>query len=151
MTGINEFLVARLREDEAQARDAASRNAAQWSCPASAVLDVGDDDFVLVHDSGVGEHMRRWDPARVLREVETKRRILDLHKVNVEVEGAPPRFPHPHVRYQQGRVTYWCDRCDHDRDYGHISGPDEGCPTLRLLAAPYADHPDFNPTWRLDA
>lgn len=98
----------------------------------------------------VFEHIARWDPARVLAEVAAKRQLLEVHKVNVEVEGPPPAFRDPHVRYQEGRVTYWCDECDHDRDYGHISGPDQGCRTLRLLALPYADHKDYDPAWRID-
>jgi hypothetical protein len=86
-------------------------------------------------------------PARILADIAAKRGLLALHKVNVNVEGPPPRYRDPGTNYQEGRITYWCDECDHDRDYGHIGGPDEGCRTLRWLAAPYAEHPDYDPAW----
>ena len=60
-----------------------------------------------------GEYMERFDPARVLAEVDAKRRIVDEH--------------HP------------VDPCDaHDAEMKTVS-----CDTLRLLALPYADHPDY--------
>lgn len=33
--------------------------------------------FGEIHWEGVGQHIARWDPARVLAEVEAKRRIVD--------------------------------------------------------------------------
>jgi hypothetical protein len=62
-------------------------------------------------------------PLRVLADCEAKRRILELHKSG----------------------DAWCDHCS------GWYGPDPAadCPTLRLLALPYADHPDFREGWRL--
>ncbi len=115
------FLTARLDEDEADAREV--------------------DAF-----GGV--------PARVLREVDAKRKILAEHKISSEPETV-------HILHhdkksntgweetkETGRLTYWCQACDHDRDYGHIGGPEEGCLTLRLLAAVWSDHPDYDPAWK---
>ena len=60
------------------------------------------------------------DPARMLAEREAKRRITELHgSDDPKWEGDCP----------------WCG----------VKGP---CLTLRALAMPYADHPDFRPEWR---
>ena len=65
-------------------------------------------------------HIARHDPARVLRECMAKRQVAELHAVNAEVEV---------YGISKGSTIYWCDECDHDRDYGHIGSPDEGCGT----------------------
>jgi hypothetical protein len=62
------------------------------------------------------------DPARVLAEVDAKRRLLDLHPY-AGLLSAPES----------------CESCV------VIPGP---CPTLRLLALPYADRPGCRPEWR---
>lgn len=54
------FLRARLDDDERKARAAKGRN-----------LTVSLPAFMV-------DHLTRWDPARVLREVRVKRRILEL-------------------------------------------------------------------------
>lgn len=89
---------------------------------------------------------------RMVADVEAKRRIVDLH-------------PHTTQREQQGETSlrrnygphwekrlkhldeFYCERC-HVED-GVIEG-DGGrpCETLRLLALPYADHPDYDGSWR---
>jgi len=68
----------------------------------------------------------RHDPARVLAECEAKRRIVGLHERR-------PDWPD-------------CQECG-DRDY-QKPWP---CSTLRLLALPYSDHPDYRPEWRTRA
>jgi len=35
--------------------------------------------------------------------------------------------------------------------YGPDSGHDRPCPDLRDLASVYADHPDYDPSWKVDA
>lgn len=64
-------------------------------------------------------HVARHDPARVLREVEAKRQILEAHGGDL------------------GPQVMFCPHCEHDTP----------CPTVRLLAAVYADHPDYRPEW----
>lgn len=66
----------------------------------------------------------RFAPPRILAEVEAKREIVRLH-------------------WQ--RVSRWCEVCDIP---GDSQGRPEGCTTVRLLALPYADHPDYRPEWR---
>lgn len=62
------------------------------------------------------------DSARVLAECEAKCRIVAEHAVT-PTHGDP------------------CDA--HNASYETIP-----CDTLLLLAAPYADHPDYRPEWR---
>ncbi|MFE1925817.1 DUF6221 family protein [Streptomyces asoensis] len=71
--------------------------------------------------AGVAEHIVAHDPARVLREINAKRRIIAEHWLNGWV----------------------CDTCDNG-DVEQVFP----CPTLRLLALPYADRPGYRTEWR---
>jgi hypothetical protein len=116
------FLAARLDEDEAAAKAGAYLPGKDWD---AAVHGSGrerdgvlwDEDHANViawfdDELAAAQHAARHDPARVLREVEAKRKILAS-------ECAPyPRHAPP--------MTV----------------------TLRLLAAVYADHPDYDEIWR---
>jgi hypothetical protein len=71
-----------------------------------------------------------WDPARVLREIEAKRRIAECHEP---------------WRASNGDTV--CGRCGRE----HIDGRAGGhfpCQTLRLLALPYAGRPGYREEWR---
>lgn len=84
-----------------------------------------------VTDAQLSEHAYhdRFDPARVLREVEAKRRILDEHPI-----------------LTAGRV---CTRCSDYAEPGEVFREVPGpCATVRLLALPYADHDDFREEWK---
>ena len=63
-------------------------------------------------------HIARHDPARVLAEVDAKRRTLNLHPLRSD-----------------GRI------CNEDEDI-------YPCETVRLLALPYADRPGYRQEWR---
>lgn len=76
-----------------------------------------------------GPYLEHFDPARALAECEAKRAIVALH-----VLGEPWDEP---VDEMLGS----CAACD----YQSASWP---CPTLRILALPYADHPDYREEWR---
>jgi hypothetical protein len=65
-------------------------------------------------------HIIRWRPDRVLAECEAKRRIVELHKRSIHSEED------------------MCFSCIEEWP----------CPTLRLLALPYASHPDYREEWR---
>lgn len=138
-----EFLRARLDEDEAAAKAATpgpwrvvnvtDYRSATVDGP-DALQDGGYDETikarkqvmrpqtVIPQDADYGptvelvdaEHIARHDSARVLAEVESKRKLIEQH-----------------VGYYGG-------------------GDDEFWPvqTLRLLALPYADHPDYDEAWR---
>src|SRR5258708_33319001 len=70
--------------------------------------------------------IRRHDPARVLREVDAKRKILALHACEF-------------VRVQQPGVRYQCSGCSQEW---------WPCQTLKALAAVWCDHPDYDPAWK---
>lgn len=80
----------------------------------------------------IGVHIARWDPARVLAEVEAKRRILDEHQ---PVHGYDPNGP-------------VCSTCGEPGNLGDetavVRWP---CPTVRLLALPYADRAGYQAEW----
>jgi hypothetical protein len=81
MNDLVTFLRARLDEDEAAAKEAASRpGGGAWG---------GPDDGT--RHTAVGRHIARHDPARVLRrQVPAMRAILGLH-VPLEDSGEPPQ------------------------------------------------------------
>ena len=99
--GLAEFLTARLDEDKAGAEDIHSRDCDTMTPPG------------FPCDCGY--------PARVLREVDAKRKILALHEPN-DVTGP-------------GRACRWC---------GHLWPCDE----VRILVAVWSDHPDYDPAWK---
>ncbi|WP_033338969.1 DUF6221 family protein [Catenuloplanes japonicus] len=80
------FLRTQLDEDERVASAAADHSTTEW-----AACDEGDVNMVGTGGNGFlatgpwggslrksGVHMARWDPTRVLAEIDAKRRILDL-------------------------------------------------------------------------
>ena len=121
---IVEFLRARLDEDEAVAREAQEMrrqaygvDEGEWSPP----LKAWDD-----HPSGVVIA----EPARVLREVEAKRRIVD------RAEEAGREFDRQcaagiHSAAAREATAAWVPIQNAVAD----------------LASAYADHPDYDPEW----
>lgn len=72
---------------------------------------------------------------QMINEVEAARRILLAHRTTVSEKV--PGFP----LYGS---EYWCETC-------HVPADEAGsnwCLTLRLLAMPYAGHPDYSERWR---
>lgn len=106
------FLRARFDEDEEVAQEASHPGAY-----AEGALYVVDDDFR--HD------VVRISSARVQREVEAKRRMLEMHAPTDDDPGGPAYCPE-------------CERYD---------GTGKPCPTVLLLTLPYSDHPDFDQEW----
>jgi hypothetical protein len=131
VTDLVEFLLARIAEDEAIARTAAAAEAVEgsdgmrWEAGSALRLrDAWSTIAIGTYESDLDEagvHMARWDPARVLAWCEAQRRIVELH----------PKSVH----------NYSNDTC-----FG--CGEDWPCPTLRLLALPYVDHPDYRQEWK---
>jgi hypothetical protein len=138
---LSEFLLARIGEDEAVAREALHPDAVS---PGAWVTEHHNSEYhsepnrahIAEDRSGhywsvahevfipIAVHIARHAPARVLAECEAKRRIVDLHR-------AVPVAP--------GRRELTCV------EDGALTWP---CPTLRFLAAPYADHSDYCVEWR---
>lgn len=114
MSGLVEFLRARLAEDEAQQQDSSTR----WhrkDC--EAVPDV------LYPDRDTGE-CDCGVPARILAEAAAKREIL---------------------AYAMRRVS--CGDAHPQEDMYHPDGH-TSMVLLRLLALPYATHPDYCEEWK---
>jgi hypothetical protein len=103
--------------------------------PRVQVTDYGTQDGEPEEDNPRGRadsaHIVAFaDPARVLREIDAKRRIVELHHAElVEAVNADG----------DERSGYWCFECD---------GEPFPCRTLRLLALPYGDRPGYRAEWR---
>lgn len=132
------FLTARIGEDEQVAQAAieevgepewigSDESGHAWRYQHSGVW--GDDDGPCseapeVATTGlklVQRHIARHDPARVLREVKAKRRILARHA-------------------ECGTGSGYCD--DGGHDLGGL-----GCGDLRDLAAPFSGEPGYDERW----
>ncbi|MFD7661098.1 DUF6221 family protein [Streptomyces sp. NPDC059788] len=142
MNDLTQFLRDRLGEDEAAARATTERQPYdEWDAAGA-----GDDsDSRLSHwevvkiarphatpaAKSVSEHIARHDPARVLAEVDAKRRLLVVHAKSSSYDG--------------------CVICDDGNDScGCMGGAhwEYPCDTVKLLALSYADHPDYRQEWR---
>lgn len=148
-----EFLRARLDEDERGARDLLDRTPHRWQRATDvgdwhnyAVVTAGNSAFGqdepiaecgVEHEWGIetAEHIARHDPARILADVAAKRRIVELH-----AHGGGDK-PHECPRWQWRDPDYPDDPAE--TTTGYVSE----CPTLRLLAEVYADHPDYREEW----
>lgn len=172
MSDLVEFYLARLDEDEAAARDASRKrtrrphkgSGARWS----RYVEGGDDGWAIESEDGehafivgwpeaLAVHIALHDPARVLRDVESKRRIIKEHlptqlgytwtgPVEDDTSRRVPRF-----------VCSTCDWVDIDAHFPNPADPVENlptdaeyrpCPTLRALVLSFADHPEYNESWR---
>ena len=153
MTDLVEFLRARLDEDEQVARY--SGEPGRWDIGECVSTDEpGRTEWEVVTEDGNitartatnmrAAHIARHDPARALREVERDREIVELHGI-------------------VHRNIGWMD--DGDDEYGEIpvcglcvprhshfrcreDVPKGPCLTLRLLALPHVDHPDYRGEWK---
>lgn len=147
---ITEFILARVEEDEAaarRARSAVSYRSGEWHADdaddEAPWLENGVYTYDVHHGSaffatrlpqGASTHIARHDPARVLAECESKRRIVGLHTVD----------------HRDDRDI--CAECGPEEDVRfQVDHYDRGwpCPTLRALAAVWADHPDYQPAWKV--
>ena len=140
MAEIAAFLEERLAEDEELARTADAEP-------------IPDDGFERgthivygLQSTGIGLDYQGfalvWDPARVLREVAAKRRVLERHRP----------ASHPNYRFGgTGPTIYMCEGCGYDTNWCGEHEPRtediNDCPELRDIAAIYADHEDYAPKW----
>ena len=129
MSDLVAFLTARLDEDEAWAKAADLTAGGTWFSDPG----IPSDGFNLPD----AQHMMRHSPARVLREVDAKRKILALHAA-LEPEFRPGRPP-----------LLRCSVCLSQRDGWQEDwhGDDWPCPTVVALAAVYSDHHDYDHDW----
>jgi hypothetical protein len=127
---LTDFLMARITEDEEVAK--AASVGTWYSCSGTRRGTYG----VLIADSlddwlgnvAVGtteddaEHIATHHPARVLAECDAKRQIIERHRRHLGV--VPTEFVVPQLTHR------------------------DGCDTLRMLTLPYADHWDYDESWR---
>lgn len=124
MSDLVAFLRARYDED---AEKALAASPGPWSPNAEADEVVACDGITVADGFALSgrqlratvEHIAEWDPARVLADVDAKRRILE--RAVAEIESQDP--PRASAIFASG--------------------------VLLLLALPYADHPDYRQEWRL--
>jgi hypothetical protein len=135
VTDIVAFITARLDEDQAAAEAACDRDSGEWFMGRKwniyrsedlTPFDANDEHDLVVYGNVKvqSEHIARHDPARVLRETAAKRRIVECYKW---VAAGPIE-----------------DGIETDVNYGRRTQLRD---VLQLLAAPYADHPDYKPAW----
>ncbi|MEU8690324.1 DUF6221 family protein [Streptomyces sp. NPDC048665] len=132
-TALEAFLRDRFEEEERVARDAvAGAPGAVWGVVADEIEQVltsrdGGSTHTPMVQFGAEDpvklltHVARHDPARVLRELRAKRALVAEHRTG---DGG---------------------RCRTCREGGHPRAP---CTTLRLLALPFAGHPEYDDPWR---
>ncbi len=129
---IREFLEARLAEDEAVALDALHSDAVkpgEWITehregdpPVCHIAeDRGGHYWSVAHAVFVpnAEHMARHDPARVLRDVQAKRRLLAL-----------------------------ADKIDRAREAGEAWFVPDGDDIEREMASVWSEHSDYQEAWK---
>lgn len=126
MVDLAQWLRAQLDADAERARTAAEEYGPDWYYDDGFVLARREDDMVATGsqdflDRQQGEHVAEWDPARVLREIEAKRQIIDQHE-----------------RYAAERR----------RMMGGWDPQSDDSPVLAALAAVYADRPGYREEWR---
>lgn len=152
---IIDFVLARIAEREAAAREATP---APWVAVGTRFYPPDSGDIMLTGyvdawaipgtvvepsiEGADAQHIALSDPAYVLADCNAKRRIVELHPI---YRG--PRL----LAVDRSGVDFACERC-----HATSSIDDESviealgaCDTLRALASIHADHPDFNPAWKL--
>lgn len=118
MADIAEFVLARIAEDQAIAESVRAERGDVRGDQTRSVQEWAEFDSSEPHVA-VGHD-------RMLAECAAKRKII--------VEHGPDSHQ-------------WCIGCHFGSDEERMYKIDE-CPTKRMLAEPYADHPDYRPEWR---
>ena len=144
MSEIAEFLKARLAEDEATAREAASDDQAQWvATDLEPAVYVADSNMPVAvgpwggpMDQADVEHIVRHDPARGLREAEAGRQLLaSLKGAQEAFDNTLPGDYHRHAavlaawtQAARQRAAIWSDHPDYDPSWSSPSPAEEGRP-----------------------
>jgi len=120
---IEEFIRARLTEDERIALEASAHRNPDWTCglyedyPGQyrSTVESDYDEFAQVYDEDAAEHIAHQDPASTLRDIAGKRKIL------AECEA------------MASRDAWWLD--------------DHTCEIVAALAERWKTHPDYRRGW----
>jgi hypothetical protein len=127
---LTDFLQARIDEDE---------KAAQTKFTSRRMIGGKMVEIPIPSRSGTWA----WSPDRVLAECEAKRLIVALHTPYERV------YCDHSDDYTMKSAGTACEFCDIEGDGGEPEPEWYPCRHLRLLALPYADHPDYQEGWRL--
>ena len=139
---LTEFLLDRIAEDEEVARVAIREGVDEWEPLAERGTNIYGHPYAVgavmgaaggsvqinagTASADLAEHIARHDPARVLAECEARRRIV--------------------MSAQQAQESLERRRDPTPADvHGHVIALRE---VIRLLALPYADHPDYRDEWK---
>jgi hypothetical protein len=148
------WLLDRIAEDEAVAREAQGRSAYGY-------IDTAFEEAVdLALGEGAREvalaHIARHDPARVLAECKSKRRIVEEHTRSIVRTVKPDAPSMPELKYTSRGVEIWrpalrewhsLTQDEHNAILEAYTDPAPPPLTLRLLALPYADQDGYDPSW----
>lgn len=89
-------------------------------------------------------HMASWDPARVLAECDSKRRIIEMHKPESWMSWDDDAEVETEKQYCLRCATgASCSCCLEEKDQVWP------CDTLKLLALPFAGRPGYRQAWML--
>ena len=124
---IIDFLYARYDEDEQVAQKALGLSPRRWHLSGSSIVARTESGSETVVAPTIwpqeGEHIVRHDPARVLTDLNAKRRVVDV------LRGFEPN-------------NEWDTQPDMGLRANNAAG------ALRALALAYAGHPDYHSDWR---
>lgn len=130
-----EFLHARLDEDEQVAKNAPVNDgcippahwtvSTHWADQQRVVMGTADDFALPTPEHAT--HVARHDPARVLREVQAKRAVLDLRDALTDRRAVLSEYTMRTTHTEAGVESY-----DH---------------VIQHMAAVYADHPQYQSEW----
>lgn len=96
-------------------------------------------------EPGVALHIADNDPRYVLDDIAAKRKIIEAHAPSVDHFSDDAGMWD--ARFPFRARTYVCETCGQS-DGEEWRGGFCPCDTLRLLALPFASHPDYDETWR---
>ncbi len=146
MTDMVAFLNARLDEDEGAAKAATpgpwmTADGREWLADnvvfgqsvdwPGHIQQVCNVDYAQ-HKAGNAEHIARYDPARVLREVEAGRKLLNLYERAKSYRNQVFAQPEPRSISSEMRAVTQMMALEQ---------------VLKLRAAVYSDHPDYDEAW----
>jgi hypothetical protein len=139
---LTEFLLARIAEDEQVARDFVLEGPWQaWALTDNRGPERDDEYAQLT----IGA-------ARVLAECEAKRRIVEWHKNWPVLAQGPTTFESVAVPPSEENLVFrassqiaWLTEQKYREQFG---AEPPTSPILAMLALPYADHPDYDESWR---
>lgn len=167
MADIHAFIAARLDEDEAAARAAIVQreNGDQWRVghatrredyefvsihtPPPTVVEIAGTGFDAtggIHGEHFAAHIARHDPARVLAEIAAKRQHIVMWQ-EAHAEGRT-RLTRINAAPVDDDKLLRRLNIDYYEALGMLAVAEK---VLRLDANVYAEHPDYDPEWRIDA